>query len=146
MVPLRYLFIITDSSFDSGKVCVRAQSCSTLCDPRDSSLPGSPVHGISQARILEWVAISYSNPGWLYLSLVILSKVPETGSQCNKNIPVQEVKMQVQSGSSSFVTCVFGGKSLTLFKPLLLICKSENDLRLRSNKRKIRWFGEGICK
>ena len=36
------------------------QSCSTLCDPMDCSLPGSSVHGISQARILEWVAISFS--------------------------------------------------------------------------------------
>ena len=36
------------------------QSCPTLCDPRDSSPPGSPVHGILQARILEWVAISFS--------------------------------------------------------------------------------------
>ena len=40
-------------------VCV-AQSCPTLCHPMDCSLPGSPVHGILQARILEWVAISFS--------------------------------------------------------------------------------------
>ena len=39
------------------------QSCPTLCDSRDSSLPGSPVPGILQARTLEWVAISFSN-GW----------------------------------------------------------------------------------
>ena len=37
-----------------------AQSCPTLCDPMDCSLPGSPVHGIFQARIPEWVAISFS--------------------------------------------------------------------------------------
>ena len=37
-----------------------AQSCWTLCDPMDNSLPGSSVHGILQARILEWVAISSS--------------------------------------------------------------------------------------
>ena len=37
-----------------------AQSCPTLCDPVDCSLPGSSVHGIFQARILEWVAISFS--------------------------------------------------------------------------------------
>ena len=36
------------------------QSCPTLCDPMDCSLPGSSVHGIFQARILEWVAISFS--------------------------------------------------------------------------------------
>ena len=37
-----------------------AQSCLTLCDPRDCSPPGSSVHEISQARILEWVAIPSS--------------------------------------------------------------------------------------
>ena len=37
------------------------QSCPTLCDPMDYSLPGSPVPGILQARTLEWVAISFSN-------------------------------------------------------------------------------------
>ena len=36
-----------------------AQSCLTLCDPVDCNLPGSSVHGILQARILEWVAISF---------------------------------------------------------------------------------------
>ena len=36
------------------------QSCSTLCDPMDCSLPGSSVHGILQARILEWVAAPFS--------------------------------------------------------------------------------------
>ena len=37
-----------------------AQSCPTLCDPMDCSLPGSSLHGILQARVLEWVAISSS--------------------------------------------------------------------------------------
>ena len=37
------------------------QSCLTLCDPIDSSPPGSPIAGILQARTLEWVAIPYSN-------------------------------------------------------------------------------------
>ena len=37
------------------------QSCPTLCDPVDGSPPGSPVPRILQARILEWVAISFSN-------------------------------------------------------------------------------------
>ena len=36
------------------------QSCPTLCDPIDGSLPGSPVPGILQARIVEWVAIPFS--------------------------------------------------------------------------------------
>ena len=37
-----------------------AQSCPTLLDPMDCSLPRSSVHGIFQARVLEWVAISFS--------------------------------------------------------------------------------------
>ena len=37
-----------------------AQSCLTLCDPIDCSPPGSSVHGILQAKILEWIAISHS--------------------------------------------------------------------------------------
>ena len=48
-------------------MCLCAQSCLTLCDPLDCSLPGSPVYRISQARIQEWVAISFyrgsSQPG-----------------------------------------------------------------------------------
>ena len=38
-----------------------AQSCPTLCDPMDCSLSGSSVHGIFQARVLEWIAISFSS-------------------------------------------------------------------------------------
>ena len=37
-----------------------AQSCLTLCDPMDCSLPGSSIHGIFQARALEWGAIAFS--------------------------------------------------------------------------------------
>ena len=42
------------------------QSCLTLCDPTDYSPPGSSVHGILQARILEWVAMPASllSPAW----------------------------------------------------------------------------------
>ena len=48
-------------------VCTKSfQSCPTLCDPMDHSLPGSSVHGIFQERIPEWVAISYSRVSpWL---------------------------------------------------------------------------------
>jgi len=43
-----------------GGCCLVTKSCPTLCDPMDCSLPGSSVRGISQARILEWVAIPFS--------------------------------------------------------------------------------------
>ena len=41
-----------------------AQSCSTLCDPVDCNLLGSSIHGIRQAGILEWIAISFSRGSW----------------------------------------------------------------------------------
>ena len=44
----------------SQSVSPVAQSCPTLCDPMDCSLSGFAVHGILQARIREWVAISFS--------------------------------------------------------------------------------------
>ena len=51
-------------SFQLGRAssdhCLITKSCLILCDPMDCSPPGSSVHGISQARVLEWVAISFS--------------------------------------------------------------------------------------
>ena len=54
-------------------VCVLVtQSCLTLCDPMDSSPPGFSVHGILQARLLEWVTISFSrgSSGMFYASFL----------------------------------------------------------------------------
>ena len=51
------------------------QSCLTLCDPIDGSPPGSPIPGILQARILEWVAISFSNAGKWKVKVKSLSRV-----------------------------------------------------------------------
>ena len=52
--------------FFSCPLLVVVQSCLTLCDPMDYSAPGFSVHGFSQARILEWVAISFSRgSSWL---------------------------------------------------------------------------------
>ena len=51
------------------------QSCPTLCDPIDGSLPGSPVPGILQARTLEWVAISFSNTWKWKVKVKLLSHV-----------------------------------------------------------------------
>ena len=51
------------------------QSCLTLCDPIDSSPPGSPVPGILQARTLEWVAISFSNAWKWNVKVKSLSRV-----------------------------------------------------------------------
>ena len=51
-----------------------AQSCLTLCDPMDCSPPGSSVHGILQARRLEWVAMPSSREGFYKDLINILDK------------------------------------------------------------------------
>ena len=51
------------------------QLCPTLCDPIDSSPPGSPVPGILQARTLEWVAISFSSAWKWKVKVKLLSRV-----------------------------------------------------------------------
>ena len=53
-------------------------SCPTRCDPMDGSLPGSSVHGIFQARVLEWVAIAFS----VCISRWILYQLSHLGSPC----------------------------------------------------------------
>ena len=60
--PLQALWLLVDSASESGGGGGGgvAKSCASLCDAMDWSPLGSSVHGISQARILEWVAISYS--------------------------------------------------------------------------------------
>ena len=51
------------------------QSCPTLCNPIDGSPPGSPVPGISQARTLEWVVISFSNAWKWKVKVKSLSRI-----------------------------------------------------------------------
>ena len=55
-----------------------AQSCPTLSDPMDCSPPGSSVHGIFQARVLEWGAIAFSAKGLQYVKYVTFTLFPDT--------------------------------------------------------------------
>ena len=55
--------------------CSVAQSRPTLCNPVDCSPPGSSVHGILQAKILEWVAISYSICIHMCIQICVVSEV-----------------------------------------------------------------------
>ena len=60
----------------SGSESEVAQSCPTLCDPMDCSLPCSSIHGIFQARVLEWVAIAFSRGSsrprdWAWVSRIV---------------------------------------------------------------------------
>ena len=70
---------------NSAATAKSLQSCPTLCDPIDSSPPGSPIPRILQARTLEWVAISFSNT-WKWkvkvksLSCIRLLATPRTAA------------------------------------------------------------------
>ena len=55
------LFIFCPAAAAAAAAAKSLQSCPTLCNPMDFSLPDSSVHGIFQARVLEWVAIAFSN-------------------------------------------------------------------------------------
>ena len=72
-----------------------AQSCLTLSDPIDCSVPGSSIHGIFQARVLEWGAIAFSNNslqaqysiryrGAMFCALELPSSVAEIRHACKK--------------------------------------------------------------
>ena len=68
----RWISIYNDAAAAAAK---SLQSCPTLCDPTDSSPLGSSVPGILQARILEWVAISFSNAWKWKVKMKSLSRV-----------------------------------------------------------------------
>ena len=67
-----YWIIFSKNNLMIKCCCLVVQSCPTLCDPMDYSPPGSSVHGISQARILKWVAIFFSR----------VSSWPRDGRMC----------------------------------------------------------------
>ena len=75
-LPYTCIFLLLILPFLNLLICVLVtQSCLTLCDPMDYSPVGSSVHGILQARILEWVAISFSGESsqprdWIQVSRI----------------------------------------------------------------------------
>ena len=85
--------------------CLVTKSCPTFCDPVDYSLLGSSVHGIFQARILEWVAISSSrglpDPHWTCSSALAGRFFTTEPPGKTTMIPYLRVKVQILS----FLTC-----------------------------------------
>ena len=63
-----------------------AQSCVTLSDPMDCSLPGSSVHGILQARVLEWGAIAFSEDLYIENYKTLVKEIKEDTNRW-RNIP-----------------------------------------------------------
>ena len=79
-----------------------AQSCRTLSDPMDCSLPGSSVHGIFQARVLEWGAIAFSNNGTL-----VSHKRNKTGSSVVMWMDLESiVQSEVSQKEKNKMSCI----------------------------------------
>ena len=79
--------------------CTHAQLCPILCDPMDCSPPGFSVHGIFQAKILEWVAISYSSESsWPRDRIFVsgASSSPEPLALAGRSIPHHLGKLHVR--------------------------------------------------
>ena len=59
-------------------VVLVTQSCRTLSDPMDCSLPGSSIHGIFQVRVLDWGAIAFSENGLEWVNLTLMTIISTT--------------------------------------------------------------------
>ena len=83
------------------------QSCPTLCDPMDCSLPGFSVHGILQARTLEWVAISFSRRSGIvknkYIKLHIYMKGTFIRSRVDSSQNPKTIKMSTNNGMDQYI-------------------------------------------
>jgi len=74
-----------------------AQSCPTLSDPKDCSLPGSSIHGIFQARVLEWGAIAFS---MMYSTYKLNKQGGHRTGKCQFFIPIPK-KGNVKNGQTT---------------------------------------------
>ena len=97
-----------------------AQSCSTLSDPMDCSLPGSSVHGIFQARVLEWGAIAFSS------EILCISKRNES-SDSNRYLHTHDHRSTIHNSQTVEVTLVLRSESLappqmSCFESFNLLC------------------------
>ena len=116
---------IKDGSNDiSSPVCVCSQSCLTLCDPMDCSPPGFSVHGISQARIVEWVAISYSRGSSPTRDQTCISFIPCIGRQ---------ILYHLWSPLSSpfFSSPFFCSGESSKSQPLMAFMSPQDELKVR---------------
>ena len=141
------------------KVVSVTQSCPTLCNPMDCGLPGSSVHGILQARILEWVAIPFSrgssrpsgiksrSPALQADSL--LSGPPRNITICKVWLqeimrnPETEAKFTISFSVSLFVPPTSPPSLfLSLFLPLYLSLTQVTTEKSVHFSQKVRW---GLC-
>ena len=110
-----------------------AQSCLTLHDPMDCSLPGSSVHGIFQARVLEWGAIAFSE-GRAQVSInaamYAIDLPPDSFSIITQQVLITSyvpgIILGVDGGSSTYENCVQNFEPLSSSLILQLVPNFKN--------------------
>ena len=123
------------------------QSCPTLCNPIDSSPPGSSIPGILQARTLEWVAISFSN-AWKWkvevksFSRVRLFVTPWTAAY--QALPSMEFSRQENPDFPlEWITSVFSDEWMRCIKSNeWMKCIKSNDGSMQGTSALLRSFGK----
>ena len=109
------LVLSQSSSLSEGVIVT--QSCQTLCNPMDCSPPGSSVHGILQASILEWVVISFSNNIFYKLFIHHQSSFPKISSDEKKNSASRS-----NPGTHITLTCYMSLSPLIWNNPSICLC------------------------
>ena len=111
-------------------MCVCVQLCPTLCDPLDCSRSGSSGHGISQGRILEWVAISYSRGSSWPRNWTCLCCVSCIGRQilyhCTTCVSIQFSGSVVSDSATPWTAAGQASLSITNFWSLLKLMSIES--------------------
>ena len=111
-----------------------AQSCPTLCDPMSCSLPGSSVHGISQARILEWVAASFSRGSSPPRDRTCASCIAGRFFTVWATREAVGTELHRRVSEQSFVCISSWSPSLTV-PPELHVCQISSDITFHRNSR-----------
>ena len=98
---------LTVPLFGGRKESEAVQSCLTLCDSMDCSLPGSSVHGIFQARVLEWVAIAFSGMARNAAAAKLLQSCPTLRDPIDGLLPGSSVPGILQARTLEWVAISF---------------------------------------
>ena len=126
-------------TLSSDVLCVLvAQSCLTLCNPMDCSPPGSSVHGIPEAKILEWVAISFSRGSSWSRDWIFIPADPSRSKPPGKPSPeVGYLQIRVNNHTCSVISKKQGVYECHILLPSLGILhqeeKSAEYLPLKTN-------------
>ena len=138
---LNFSNVLQKAYFQVRHMCVCAQSCPTLSDPMDCSPPGSSVHGIFQARILEWVAISYSNHCHCWPELAPVTPVEaQDGQPSSLPMPwlLSHCEGQLASDFSNRVlvfVCFLEYSCFIMFVLVSVVQQSESVIQIHINNR-----------